>query len=287
VLDHMEATKTSLIDEAQDFSSPWHFSDAVLVVEDTKFYVHKSILSMWSPVFEKMFTSPFAERTATKIPLPEKRKDEIEVLLRLIYSNGTKQKVSDTNYFYLLELAEEYQMDDVKKYCIDFLTSAIEASNCLYLCHVADRFCLKDVMTKCIEEARYKGSNALQGNEDFEDLTPELKNEVCMERIKELEKSLQEYTSACSRLVERVYHTTAERLQKSCDKLDDHRQLVTVSAGFVSQTVQPFDLACECCTQRVEEADWNRVGTNFYVLKDYLTKLHALQRSSRVAASVN
>ena len=89
----MEQEQISLNDRSPDFSSPWHFSDVVLVVEGTKFYVHKSTLSMWSPVFEKMFTSPFAERSANEIPLPGKRQNEIEVLLRLIYSNGTRQQV--------------------------------------------------------------------------------------------------------------------------------------------------------------------------------------------------
>ena len=81
-------------DQLFDFSSPWHFSDVVLIVEDTKFYVHKSTLSMWSPVFEKMFTSEFAERTAEEVPLPGKRVEEMEVLLKLIYSYGKVQGVT-------------------------------------------------------------------------------------------------------------------------------------------------------------------------------------------------
>jgi len=66
------------------FSSPWHFSDVVLIVEERRFHVHKGTLSMWSPVFETMFTSEFLEKTALEIPLPGKRADEVEVLLNLI-----------------------------------------------------------------------------------------------------------------------------------------------------------------------------------------------------------
>lgn len=61
------------------FSQPWHFSDVVLSVEGTKFHVHKSTLSMWSPVFEKMFTSDFAEKDAEEIELPGKKSREVEV----------------------------------------------------------------------------------------------------------------------------------------------------------------------------------------------------------------
>ena len=46
-------------DESPDFSQPWKFSDVVLVVEDKKLHVHRAVLALCSPVFEKMFTSEF------------------------------------------------------------------------------------------------------------------------------------------------------------------------------------------------------------------------------------
>ena len=85
--------KRSDQEEDQTFLSPWHFSDVVLVVEDTQFHVHKSTLSMWSPVFEAMFTLQFLESKAKGIQLPGKRKDEVEDLLRLMYSSNVKQRV--------------------------------------------------------------------------------------------------------------------------------------------------------------------------------------------------
>ncbi|KAK3745868.1 hypothetical protein QZH41_013210 [Actinostola sp. cb2023] len=75
------------------FSSPWHFSDVVLIVEGQRLHVHKSTLSMSSPVFEAMFTSDFKEKTALEIPLPGKRADEVEVLLNLICFKN-KQRVT-------------------------------------------------------------------------------------------------------------------------------------------------------------------------------------------------
>lgn len=77
-----------------DFSQPWHFSDMVLSVEGTNFHVHRSTLSMWSPVFEKMFTSEFAEKDANEIALPGKKADEVEVLLKIVYSHGKAQQVT-------------------------------------------------------------------------------------------------------------------------------------------------------------------------------------------------
>ena len=77
-----------------DFSQPWHFSDVVLSTEGTKFHVHRCTLSMWSLVFELMFTSEFAEKDAKEITLPGKKAAEIEVLLRIVYSHGRAQKIT-------------------------------------------------------------------------------------------------------------------------------------------------------------------------------------------------
>ena len=45
--------------------------------------------SMWSPVFEKMFTADFSEKDAKEIKLPGKKAQEIRVLLNMIYSCET------------------------------------------------------------------------------------------------------------------------------------------------------------------------------------------------------
>ena len=77
-----------------DFSAPWHFSDVVLAVEGHKFHVHRSTLSMWSPVFETMFAANFKERHSPEVPLPGKRAEQIESLLRLIYCGTDVQPIT-------------------------------------------------------------------------------------------------------------------------------------------------------------------------------------------------
>ncbi|KXJ05424.1 BTB and MATH domain-containing protein 36 [Exaiptasia diaphana] len=75
------------------FSSPWHFSDVILVVEEQKFHVHKSTLSMWSSMFERMFTSDFKEKSSQEIPLPGKKAAEVKVLLTIIYDREASVNV--------------------------------------------------------------------------------------------------------------------------------------------------------------------------------------------------
>ena len=111
-----------------DFSEPWKCSDAVLVVEDQKFHVHRYILAMWSPVFEKMFTSEFKEKNSCEIPLPDKKASEIKELLLIIYLNisgKARNTVTNENCYFLVKLADEYQMEDIRKKYDDVLVDLV------------------------------------------------------------------------------------------------------------------------------------------------------------------
>ena len=113
-----------------DFSKPWKCSDVVLVVEDQKFHVHRYTLAMWSPDFEKMFTSQFKERNSFEIPPPGKKASEIKELLLIIYLNISGKAwntVTNENCYFLVKLADEYQMEEIFKRCQDVLVKLISA----------------------------------------------------------------------------------------------------------------------------------------------------------------
>ena len=83
----MSASRISTADPPgpPDFSVPWKCSDVILVVERQKFHVHRFSLAMRSPVFEKMLTLGFKEKSSCEIPLPGKKASEIKELLLIIY----------------------------------------------------------------------------------------------------------------------------------------------------------------------------------------------------------
>ena len=58
--------------DQHEFSSPWNDSDLVLVVEDQDLHVHRSILTLLSPVFKAMLDGHFKEANEDKITLEEK-----------------------------------------------------------------------------------------------------------------------------------------------------------------------------------------------------------------------
>ena len=54
-------------------------------MEGRHFHVHKQILGVSSAVFDAMFSSDFVEKDAKTVPLPGKKSDDVEKLLRVIY----------------------------------------------------------------------------------------------------------------------------------------------------------------------------------------------------------
>ena len=76
----------------------------MLVVEEERFHVHRSILGMWSEVFTTMFTAKFREKTAKEVPLPGKKSAEIKELLLVIHPTSTKP-IDHSNFAFFLDLA--------------------------------------------------------------------------------------------------------------------------------------------------------------------------------------
>lgn len=71
--------------EVRNFNIPDELVNVVLVVEEKRLFVHREVLSVWSPVFMAMFSGQFAEREKMEIPLPGKRYDDIIDMLKCIY----------------------------------------------------------------------------------------------------------------------------------------------------------------------------------------------------------
>lgn len=116
-------------DESLDFSQPWKFSDVVLVVEDKKLHVHRAVLALCSPVFEKMFTSEFQEKGKNEISLPGKKANELIQLLQIIYPSVSEKptdQIKEENCRFLLQLADEYQMDAIVRRCEDYIVTTLE-----------------------------------------------------------------------------------------------------------------------------------------------------------------
>lgn len=134
-------------------------SDLVLLVEDTKFHVSKLVLSIASPVFDKMFSLDFEESRCTELNLPGKKAEDVAEFLRCIYPNTIKQ-INRENALQILPLIEEYQVFQLKPKCEEVLMDCINentsARDLFKLIDLSYTYDLKNIRKKCVELASGK-----------------------------------------------------------------------------------------------------------------------------------
>ena len=138
--------------QSKVFSTPWKKSDVVLVVHGKEFHVHRSILTMQSPVFEAMLDGHFKEATQKKITLKGKTSQDMLQFLKLLYPpnmlNEPLVSFTDEKVFKMLALADEYQAENVIKQCLQ--ETKITPENALKIRPYAVKY-NKSVLGKCNE----------------------------------------------------------------------------------------------------------------------------------------
>ena len=159
----------------QDFSRPWEQSDVILLVEEQQFHAHRLILSMSSPVFSRMFASDFKEKDAEEIPLPGKKADEIREMLLAIYPTSWKTVSNERNCYFLLALAQEYQMTKLTQKCEDYLLEAVKKKEGVHVLEtlvVAQSYSLEKVLAECINKTQSLHLTELKRHKMYEKIEP-------------------------------------------------------------------------------------------------------------------
>lgn len=124
------------------FGSPWNDSDTVLMVEDEELHVHRSILTLQSPVFKSMFDDHSKEASEDKITLEEKNTESMIVFLKILYPSSMfgeiRDLLNDENWLSILALAEEYQCVKLINHCISAIK--VTSENVLQILPYAVRY---------------------------------------------------------------------------------------------------------------------------------------------------
>jgi hypothetical protein len=168
-------------------------------------------------------------------------------------------------------------MERVKELCVAYFNDSIYDFNCLSRYTVAERFGLQDLMSKCLNMASYTSSDSLEDSKTYEEMKPEVKVEICMSRIKKLEKTLQQYITTCSSLVKKNYEAIADKLLKDveCDKKEKHPRVNSRCGSYVN-----FDVSCECCMRRLKNVGHCEIYS--FTFKEPLKKLYDLEHENTV-----
>ncbi|CAB4007884.1 kelch 40a [Paramuricea clavata] len=177
------------------FASCWKNSDTILVCNDTEFHVHRSILTMHSPVFEAMFAGNFEEANEKRIVLPGKNPDEMLQFLKFLYPDCMIQTPTikfgprEKRVFAILRIADEYQTELLIKKCLKKVF--IMNSNVFEILSYANKYDLK-VRKKCVSHvARDVTMDELE--KSYHKLEAQLIQELLVAKCRHLELWVKKY----------------------------------------------------------------------------------------------
>lgn len=226
-----------------DFSRHWDFSDVVLLVEGKSFYAHPSILAMWSPVFSRMFTADFKERTAQVLPLPGKKASEISEMLLVLYPTSAKQ-IDQNNYHFLLNLAEEYMMKTLIEKCEEYLMNCLKWPRqssllCLDLLDIAQDYRLERLQMACIDKARNISFWKLKNDSMYVKINLSNFQQIVEGMIQQLELEIQQLVrelNAMESKVRKLQNKFAEVESRASCALTEFEKIASILVQVVRDT---------------------------------------------------
>ncbi|XP_057554188.1 kelch-like protein 7 [Hippopotamus amphibius kiboko] len=108
----------------------------ILMVQERKIPAHRVVLAAASHFFNLMFTTNMLESKSLEVELKDAEPDIIEQLVEFAYT--ARISVNSNNVQSSLDAANQYQIEPVKKMCVDFLKAQADASNCLGISVLAE-----------------------------------------------------------------------------------------------------------------------------------------------------
>ena len=180
------------------FSKPWKLSDVILLVEEEKFHVHRGVLALSSPVFEKMFSSEFQEKDKNEVTLPDKKASEVEELLLMLYPSVAEKQITEENCYFLVNLANEYQIEAIVRRCEDFMVELVKTrpKDCVIAMIFAQKYELAKLKKAGTEQAYYLTLEELKSDKMYNQIEKkdlmDIMEGIMLRQDKELEKIQQQ-----------------------------------------------------------------------------------------------
>ena len=232
-------TLATSTEDSPDFSRPWQLSDVVLVVEEEKFHVHRSMLAMWSPVFSAMFTAQFREQTADEIPLPGKKAAEIKEMLLVIYPIFENQ-VHRGNFPFLLKLSKEYMMTRLTRKCESFLLGTLgNAGQLCLLLVIAEAFELRELEKRCIEKAKNTSFDEIKSHDWYKRISYSNYRAIVEGKITEMERNLRDKSSEIVRLNSDVESLKSQG-EEALKELEKITAIIAFAVGKTDRFTEEF-----------------------------------------------
>ena len=184
--------------------------------------------------------------------------------------------IIDDNFDYLLELSDEFQMDQLRSQCIKYIINADKTGiNAIKYLSVARRFNIENVEENCLQEVVNMPNETLTTSEEYQQLDDNTKLAIITEKSKYQEDMISQYKQTLTPFIEYIYNRAndgyvyflreqglTESIFTRCDQQDDHQN---------KRMGQKFDYRCSLCRKRVTTAKEFTVNT-----KEICEKLETL-----------
>ena len=119
------------------------FIDVRLSTETSKISAHKLVLSLYSPYFEKMFTSQFSEANQDEIVLHDIDSKATESLINYFYTGYLQ--IGHNNLEAMLRAVDVFLLQDVRAAIERFLLKTLAVDNCIEFKYLADLYGFKEL----------------------------------------------------------------------------------------------------------------------------------------------
>lgn len=177
-------TERNLLNDFAKLYEAKKFCDVILKLSDGKeIKAHKAILSARSAVFAAMFEHEMMENKENSVTISDMDSNVCEEMIRYIYT-GEVTNISDL-VEELVDVADKYDLNDLKNMCENELISDIDIDNVDSLISLADRYRLDNLKKEIIQFFVTNTNNFVKSNE-FKKLFakyPDLLSEVFLAKV--------------------------------------------------------------------------------------------------------
>ncbi len=144
--------------------------DIELKAEEQTIPAHKNVLTVSTPYFEAMFTGQFEEKNAHVVEVKGVSFVGLKNVVDYIYT--AKIKINAKNIEDILPAAHLLQMEDMVKECKKWMSEKITKTNCFTFLRLAEKYNIETVETAIIEFV-LKNFRAVSETKGFADISKE------------------------------------------------------------------------------------------------------------------
>ena len=136
--------KDSLVQDIQKLSVDSPYADVKIKVKSAVFKAHKFLLAARSPVFATMFGSGMKESIDGEVIIKDIEPSIFKTFLQFIYT--AKCEILDSDQAAsLMSCADRYDVESLKKVCLEYLTNSVTKDNAVDLLVLADRHSVEEL----------------------------------------------------------------------------------------------------------------------------------------------